>query len=57
MKNLRAQAQCFAETFSADRHNHELLKIDVVVGMRATIDDVHHRHRQSAGVLAAEIPI
>ena len=30
----------------ADRHHHELLKVDVRIGVRAAVEDVHHRHRQ-----------
>src|SRR5690606_39473237 len=30
----------------ADRQDHELLEVDVVVGVRNAVDDVHHRHRQ-----------
>jgi hypothetical protein len=40
---------------SADRHQHELLKVDRVVGVDAAIEDVQERHRQQIGVLAAEI--
>ena len=29
-----------------DRHDHEFLNIDRVVGVRAAVDDVHHRYRQ-----------
>ena len=39
----------------AHRHDHELLHVDVVVGMRAAVDDVHHRHRQRAGAVAAQV--
>lgn len=33
--------------------DHELLDIDVVVGVSATIDDVHHGHRQDIGAATA----
>jgi hypothetical protein len=42
---------------SADRHDHEFLEVDRVVGMGATIDDVHHRHRQQPGVGTADIAV
>ncbi len=32
----------------ADRHDHEFLEVDRVVGVLAAVDDVHHRHRQDA---------
>ena len=45
MENLGAAAQGFAETAGAHRQDHEFLDIEVVVGMRAAIDHIHHRHR------------
>ena len=38
-----------------DRRDHELLDVDVGVGVRATVEDVEHRHRQQVGVRAAEV--
>ena len=35
--------------------DHELLEVDLVVGVRAAVEHVHHRHRQDAGVRAAEV--
>ena len=40
-----------------DRQDHELLDVERVVGMRAAIDDVHHRRRQHPGADAAEIAV
>ena len=37
MINLSVHAQCFAEGFSANRHNHEFLNINVVVSMLAAV--------------------
>ena len=34
------------ERARADRHHHELLEVDAAVGVRAAVEDVHHRHRQ-----------
>src|SRR6185312_11829305 len=45
MEDLGAVAQRLAEARSADRQDHELLDVEAVVGMRAAVDDVHHRHR------------
>ncbi len=39
------------------RQNHELLKVDGVVGVLAAIDDVHQRHGQNAGIGAAEVAV
>ena len=41
----------------ADRDDHQLLQVEAVVGVRAAIDDVHHRHRQLVGAHAAEIAV
>ena len=40
-----------------ERHDHEFLEIDVVVGVLAAVEDVHHRHRQILGVGAAEVAV
>ena len=55
MKNLDAPLQCFAESRCADRHDHEFLQVDAVVGMFAAVDDVHHRHGEDVSLHAAEI--
>ena len=39
----------------AQRHDHELLHVDGVVGVRAAVDDVHHRGRQQPGADAAQV--
>ena len=39
----------------AARHDHELLEVHLVVGVRATVEHVHHRHRQHPRRLAAEV--
>ena len=39
------------------RHHHELLEVDAVVGVRAAVQDVHHRHGQHARRLAAEVAV
>ena len=46
MKNLGATAQRFGKCRGTHRQDHEFLEIDVVIGMRTAVDDVHHRHRQ-----------
>ena len=45
MKYLRTIAQRFREIRCAYGQNHEFLNVDAIVGMRTTIDDIHHRHR------------
>ena len=36
----------------AFRHDHEFLEIDRRIGVRAAVEDVHHRHRQDLGRVA-----
>ena len=54
---LGAPAQRLAEGSGADGHDHELLQVDVVVGVLAAVDDVHHRRRQHMSVRPADVPI
>ena len=53
--DLGAHAQGLLEARGADRHDHELLQVDVVVGVLAAVHDVHHRHRQLVRVAAADV--
>ena len=55
VKGLHSPAQRFAKRRRAHRHHHEFLKIDVAVGMGATVEDVHHRSGQQAGRESAEV--
>ena len=57
VENLGAPAQRFGKFLRAVRHNHELLRIHGIVGVRAAVQDVHHRHRQQARRDAAQIAI
>ena len=57
VKNLRPGAQRLGEGFGAERHDHEFLEVDRVVGVHAAIDDVHHRHRQDPRRGAADIAV
>ena len=45
-RSRRRSAAPRRTTSAPDRHDHELLQVDVVVGVRAAVDHVHHRHRQ-----------
>ena len=55
--DLGAGAQRLGERRRADRGDHELLDVDVGVGVRAAVEDVHHRHRQQVGVRPADVPV
>lgn len=53
--DLGAPAQRLTEGLGADRRDHELLDVDVGVGVGATVQNVEHRHRQDARVGATEV--
>lgn len=57
MEYLRAHAYRFGKGAGADGPDHELLKGDRCVGVRAAVDDVHHRHGKYASVHAADIAV
>ena len=44
--HLGADPQAAGEGLRAGRNHHELLEVDRVVGVRAAVQHVHHRHRQ-----------
>ncbi len=53
--HLGAPAQRLLEGRRTDRRDHELLDVDAGVGVRAAVEDVHHRHRQDVRVRAADV--
>ena len=53
--DLGPPAQRLGEGRGADRGDHELLDVHVVIGVRAAVQDVHHRDGQHVGVRAAEV--
>jgi hypothetical protein len=55
VERLDAHAHAVRERAGPDRHDHELLEVDRVVGVRAAVDEVHHRHGQHARRVAAEV--
>ena len=55
--DLGALAQRLGEGGGADRRDHELLDVDVGVGVRAAVEDVHHRHRQQVRVGTADVAV
>ena len=46
MKYLSTPAQRLGEALGACGLYHELLYVDVIVGVLTPVDDIHHRHRQ-----------
>ena len=57
VEGLGAVAQRLAKGRRADRDDHQLLQVEVVVGVGAAVDDVHHRHRHLHRARAAEVAI
>ena len=54
---LHAPPQCFGIARRSDRHDHELLQVDRVVGVDTAVDDVHHRHGKDMSVGAADVAV
>ena len=57
VKYFGSHPQSLAKRGRSDGHDHEFLQIDVIVGVRAAVEDVHHGYRQRVGCGAAEIAI
>ncbi len=57
VEDLRSHPHGVGQRLRADRHDHEFLEVDGIVGMFATIDDVHHRHRQHMGIRPTQIAV
>ena len=57
VEDLGDHADALGEALRADRHDHEFLEVDLVVGVLAAVDDVGHRHRQDAGVGPADVAV
>jgi len=55
--DLRRHAERFGEAWGAEGHDHELLHVDVVVGVSATVEDVEHRHRKTTRVRATDVAV
>ncbi len=55
--DTRAPLEGLGEGLGADRSDHELLDVDVRVGVGATVEDVHHRDREHVGVRAADVAV
>jgi len=55
VEDLGPHSEALVERRRADRDDHELLEVDLVVGVGAAIEDVHHRHRHDVRAGAAEM--
>ena len=57
VEGLGPGAQRVREAGEAVRDDHELLEVDLVVGVRAAVQDVHEGHGQRARVDAADVAV
>jgi hypothetical protein len=57
MEHLGPEAQRLGERRRAVGHDHELLGVEGIVGVRAAVDDVHERHRQGPRGRAADVAV
>ncbi len=57
MKHLGPHAQGFPKIGSPQRNDHEFLGVDGVIGMGASIQDIHHRDRENPGRDPAQIAV
>lgn len=53
--DLSTPTQTLCEALSANGHDHELLEVDVVVCMNASVEDVHHRRGKRMSIDASEV--
>ena len=51
------QRRASLKLLEPQRHDHEFLDVDRVIGMLAAVDDVHHRSRQQTGADAAQVAV
>ena len=56
MKHLCAHAKRLTKARGPVRHDHELLNFEPVVGVHATVEDVHHWSWQHASGRSTEVP-
>ncbi len=57
VEDLRTHPDRIPARRRTHRHDHEFLDVDRVVGVCATVDDVHHRHGQDVRLGAAQVAI
>src|SRR5262249_46659024 len=57
VEHLGAHAERLTEGPRSKGHDHELLEVEVVVGVLAAVEDIHERHGQVLGVAAAQVAV
>ena len=54
---LRSPSKRLAERWRSDRHDHELLEVNAVIGVRATVEHVHHWYWKNMSVGSADVAV
>ena len=57
VKDLGPIAQGLLKTWGPHRDDHELLQVEIVVGVCAAIDHIHHGNRKRHGATAAKVSV
>ena len=57
MEDLATATHGIAKSLEAQRHHHELLDINIVVSVFATVDDIHHWSRQQIPSSSAKVTV
>ena len=57
MENLSAITHGFSEARCANGNDHELLQVQIVVGVCATVDHIHHWNGKLIGMHATKVAI
>ncbi len=55
VEDFDAPAQRFVKIRRAERHHHEFLHVDGIIGVRAAVENVHHRNGKDVGRGVARI--
>ena len=57
MEDLGAHAQTVGKCFRSNGHDHEFLDVNLVVRVRTSVEDVHHRNGQCVCIDTTDIAV
>ena len=57
LKGFRRHPQGLGKGGAADRHDHELLDVQVVAGVGPAVDDIQHGHGQRGGIGTPQVAV
>ena len=57
VEHFSTHTKGFGESGGSDRHNHEFLEVDAVVGMGTAIEDIHHGDRKHVGTTTTKVTV